>query len=221
MWLALKLLFSGALEGLIKALSAAFEWLSADWRNLALAISWPALIWSQFIIVPDLRDQVAERDGRIVRVTIERDDERAAHLGTVNAFLTASKQAQKDAEANAQRVAREQERITDATVRGYLADRSRLRARADRLGAADRLRRGAARANSGNADPAGLPGVPDAAGRAAAAPDQAGLPAAGRLSLDDAVIASEQALQLDALIDWIEQQAAVPFSPADAGEPRQ
>lgn len=33
------------------------------------------------------------------------------------------------------------------------------------------------------------------------------------LTLEDALIASEQALQLNALIDWVEAQSAVRFTP--------
>jgi hypothetical protein len=226
-WVAFKLFASGVLDAVLRGLSAAFNWLSADWRNLALAISWGALLWSQFVIVPGLRDQIARRDGQIIRVTIERDAEAAAHLGTVNAFLTASRQAQKDAEANAQRVAREQETITDETLSNRRNDRAAVRARFDRLRARD-----AARADPGSADAAGLPGVPDAAGRAAAAPadqnlrptradtgDLAPQPAcpAGLVCMTpgEAETASEDAHDHDRLIDWLVAQAAVRFTPEE------
>jgi enoyl-CoA hydratase/carnithine racemase len=201
MWLALKLLASGALEGLLKGLSAALRWLTGDWRNLALAIGWPCLLWSQLLTVPGLKADLADTRASLAA-------EQAAHLGTVNAFLAASKQAQEDAEANAQRVAREQEIITDAIVTDYRGDLAALRARFDRLRARD-----AARADPGRADAAGLSSLSHAPGRADAAAGEAGLPAAGELALDDALIASEQALQLQALIDWVNAQSAVRFTP--------
>ena len=222
-WVAFKLFASGVLDAVLRGLSAAFKWLSADWRNLALAISWGALLWSQFVVVPGLRDQIARRDGQIIRVSLERDAEAAAHLGTVNAFLGASRKAQKDAEANAQRVAREQETITDETLSNRRSDRAAVRARFDRLRARD-----AARADPGGADAAGLPGVPDTAGRAAAAPADQDLRASGDLAPQpacpiglvcmtpgEAETASEDAHDHDRLIDWLVAQAAVRFTPEE------
>lgn len=213
-WMAIRLLPSGAAKRLLKGLSAAFEWLLSDPRNIPLLVC--AVMWAAnaLLIVPARDRDIADRDGQIIRVSLERDAEAAAHLGTVNAFLAASKQAQKDAEANAQRVAREQEIITDAKVAEYRADLGDLRARAGRL----RNAAGRAAIDPGHADAAGLPGLPGAAGRIDAASGEAGFPPAGdqqagALSLPDALIASEQALQLDALIGWIEAQSTVRFTP--------
>lgn len=202
MWLGLKLLASGAFDAAMKGLSAALQWLLSDWRNMALSGFGVALGWLLLFTVPGLRADLAETEASLVA-------EQASHLGTVNAFLAASEQAQKDAEANAQRVAREQETITDAITADYRADLAALRGRFERM------RRRAARTDPGNAGAAGLPGIPDAAGRADAAPGEDRLPAAGSLSLPDALIASEQALQLQALIDWIEAQSAVRFTPQE------
>lgn len=203
-WIAIKLFASGVLEGLLKGLSAALKWLLADWRNIAAAGFSLALAWTLLVTVPGLRANLAATETSLAA-------EQAAHLGTVNAFLAASEQAQKDAEANAQRVAREQEIITDAKLAEYRADLGDLRARFDRL----RRARDAAQINPGRADAAGLPGLPAAAGRIDAPAGQAGFPAAGGLTLDDALIASEQALQLQALIDWVAAQSAVRFTPEE------
>lgn len=226
-WAAFRLLFSGALNAALKGLSAAFEWLTDDWRNLALAVGWSALLWSQFITVPGLRDQIARRDGQIIRVTLERDAEAAAHLGTVNAFLAASRQAQKDAEANVIRVALEQETINRETLANLRSDNAVLRARFDRL------RASAARAAAGSADAAGLSGSGDAAGRAAGAPGDHDLRAPGELSaqpdcpiglvcltIDEAERASQDAQRHNRLIDWVLGQSAVIFAPRPAEEPR-
>lgn len=200
MWIALKLLASGALEWLLRGLSAAGKWLVSDLRNMAAAGFSLALAWTLLVTVPGLRADLAEAEASL-------SAEEAAHLGTVNAFLAASEQAQKDAEANAQRVAREQETITDAITSDYRSDLAALRARFDRL------RAGATPTDPGRADAAGLPRLRDPAGRADAPAGQDRLPAARGLSLNDALIASEQALQLQALIDWVNAQAAVPFVP--------
>lgn len=204
MWIALKLLASGVLEKLLKGLSAALDWVLSDWRNLFVVLFGLAAFWQGWVTIPNLRADLAETEASLTA-------EQSAHLGTVNAFLAASEQAQKDAEANARRVLREQESITDEAVSRYRSDLAALRARFDRLRARD-----AAAIDPGRADAAGLPGLPDAAGRADAPAGEDRLPAAGALSLDDALIASEQALQLQALIDWVNAQAAVRFVPAEA-----
>jgi hypothetical protein len=201
-WAILKIFLSGMIEDVLRGLSAGGKWLASDWRNLALAIVVPALLWSQLVTVPGLRADLAETEASLAA-------EQAAHLGTVNAFLAASKQAQKEAEANAQRVAREQETITDAITSDYRSDLAALRARFDRL------RAGTARTDPGRADAAGLSGLPDPAGRADAPTGEDRLPATGGLALDDALIASEQALQLQALIDWVNAQSAVRFVPEE------
>ncbi|WP_086619245.1 hypothetical protein [Erythrobacter tepidarius] len=203
MWLGLKLFAAGAFEWLVRGLSAAGKWLASDWRNLAVAIVFPALLWSQLVTVPGLRADLAEAEAGLAA-------EQAAHLGTVNAFLAAAKQAQAEAEANARRVAREQETITDAITSDYRSALAGLRARFDRLRA-----RNAAPSDPRHADAAGLPGLPDSAGRADAPAGEDRFPAGGALGLDDALIASEQALQLQALIDWVKAQSAVRFVPEE------
>lgn len=203
-WIAIKLFASGVLDAVLKGLSSALKWLLADWRNIAAAGFSLALAWTLLVTVPGLRADLAATETSLTA-------ERSAHLGTVNAFLAASEQAQKDAEANAQRVAREQEIITDAKLAEYRADLGDLRARFDRL----RRARDAAQGNPGRADAAGLPGLPAAAGGIDAPAGQARLPAAGGLTLEDALIASEQALQLQALIDWVAAQSAVRFTPEE------
>lgn len=124
--------------------------------------------------------------------------ERAAHAQTVANF----KKAQADAEAvqahNLVRVAKAQKDITDETLDDYNRRVADLRARYKRL-----LEQGN-RSASGNA---GLPAVPNATSGTDAAAQQDGLSSA------DALTASEQALQLDALITWVERQAKVENSP--------
>lgn len=223
MWLALKLLASGAFERLMKGLSAVWKWIISDWRNGPLL--WFVLLFlaNAFWVIPSLRSQVTS-------LTAERDAEQAAHLGTVNAFLEASKQAQREAEANARRVTAEQEQITDATLSDLAADHAALGARFDRLRA-----RHAAAVGPGRADAAGLPAAGATPGRAAAAapdhdlrPTRTGAgdltpqplcPAAlVCLTIDQAEAASEDAHRHNALIDWITAQSAVRFTPEVAAE---
>lgn len=208
MWIALKLLASGALDGLLRGVSAAGKWIISDWRNGPLLVC--ALMWAAhaLLIVPARNRAIADTEALLTATQL-------AHLGTITNFIDASAQAQADAEDNAARVKAEQEKITDATLGRYRADLAALRHRFERL-RADRLRpTGGAAADPRRADPAGLPGAGDAAGRAAAPTGEDRLPAPGGLTLEDALIASEQALQLNALIDWIEAQSAIRFTPAE------
>lgn len=202
MWLALKLLASGALDQLLRGLSAAGKWIVSDWRNLPLVIFGVAALWLGWVVIPARDRTIADTEALLTATQL-------AHLGTITNFIDASKQAQADAEANAARVKAEQERITDAKLATYRADRAALLARFDRL------RARAAAGDPGRAHAAGLPGAGSAAGRAHEASGEAGLPAARGLSLEDALVASEQALQLDALIDWVEAQSAVRFTPEE------
>ena len=124
--------------------------------------------------------------------------ERAAHAQTVANFRKAQTEAEAKQQANLVRVAKAQEEITDETVTDYRARLADLHARYDRL------RTKGNRSASGNA---GMPAVSDTASRVDEAPGENGLPA------PDALIASEQALQLDALINWVKGQSKVDTSP--------
>lgn len=206
---ALRLAAPGVFDVALSGLSGALKWLLGDWRHLVIAAESAALGWLLLVSVPGLRSDLAAAADALAA-------EQAAHLGTVNAFLSASHRAQREAEANVIRVRIEQEAITDAKLADYRADLGVLRARFDRL------RAGAARTDPGRPDAAGLSGLPDAAGRtAAAAPDHHLRPAgelsaksacpAGQvcLSIDEAEAASEDALRFDRLIDWVLGQSAV------------
>ncbi len=211
-WAAIRLFASGALDGLRRGISAAVKWLLSDWRNFAVTLLAGLYVFANFVHVPRLKADLAASEQLVT-------DTQLAHLGTIFNYIDASAQAQADAEANVIRVRLDQEEITDATVSRYRSDRDALRARFANL-RIDRLRAaGAAAGDPRRADPAGLPGASDAAGGAAAPTGEDRLPPAGviggSLSLDDALIASEQALQLGALIDWVEAQAAVRFTPAN------
>ena len=126
--------------------------------------------------------------------------ERAHYAETVANF----KKAQADAEAlqahNLARVAKAQKDVTDETLDDYNRRVADLRARYQRLQSQGN--------RSATRDP-DLPAVPGTAARLDEAPRENGLPS------PDALIASEQALQLDALITWVERQGKIETSPGE------
>ncbi len=126
--------------------------------------------------------------------------ERAAHVQTVANYRAAQAKAELAQKANLARVSNQQRNITDETLDGYNRRVADLRARYQRL-----LAQGN-RSTSGSSD---LPAVP---GRPAAVDAKAH---ENGLSPQDALIASEQALQLDELITWVERQSKVETSPGD------
>jgi hypothetical protein len=212
MWLGLKLLASGAGNWLLRGLSAAGKWVLADWRNGAIVALAVFGAFHHFILAPRMRALIDESQQLVT-------DTQLAHLGTIFNFIDASAEAQRQAEANAARVKAKQEKITDATLADLRSDHAALRARFDRLRARN------AAADSGRADPAGLSGTGNAAGRAAGAPADQDLPAGDLtaqplcpskfvcLTFEEAEQASIDAHNHDRLIDWVIGQSAVPFTP--------
>ncbi|MCL9998375.1 MAG: hypothetical protein NBV68_03255 [Erythrobacter sp.] len=217
-WNLIGLFFSGALQRLLTGLSVAGKWLLADWRNLAVTALALFGAFHHFILQPRM-SALLEQSQQLVEAA------QLAHLGTISNFIDASAEAQRQAEANAARVKADQEKITDATLADLRSDHAALRLRFDRLRA-----RGAA-VDPGRADPAGLPGTRDAAGRAAGAPADQDLRAARDLTpqplcpsqfvcltIDQAEQASRDAHNHDRLIDWVIAQSAVRFSPEEPAE---
>jgi len=132
--------------------------------------------------------------------TAERDAERTAHQKTKDDYRAAQRDADRLEAERISRVRSEQQEITDDVMQDY------GRRLADARAAADRLRGEAVRAGNGAAGAPGsvdLSGAGDAADRAGEAADDR------RLSVEERLIATEQAIQLDALIDWILKQSAV------------
>lgn len=139
--------------------------------------------------------------------------ERAAHAGTRVNYRAAAEQARRADAANAARVRADQAAINERTAHDYQS-----RIAAARV-AAQRLRRDARAAgadpSSGGAAP--VPGLSAAAQGAAQAAGENRLPRAEHrrqaevapLDADDALIATEQAIQLDELIKWVSRQANV------------
>lgn len=148
----------------------------------------------------------------------ERDAERTAHQTTKDEYRAAQAQAALLEAARLKRVRQQQEEITNAIEKDYRGQLADLGARAERLRTQLRAR----------AEPAGPPagerGAPlrNTAGRADGATGDHRLSSAGgeparigplhrtaEEQLERDIVATQQALQLDALIDWVEQQTAI------------
>jgi hypothetical protein len=124
-------------------------------------------------------------------------NEQSAFAATVAEARAAAERARAADLVNAERVATEQRAINERTAHDY-----EKRLAAARL-AAERLRVAAAAADpSARGDPR-MPGLPAAAASAAEAAGHDRLPYA------DGLTATEQAIQLDALIAWVKAQAEV------------
>lgn len=123
--------------------------------------------------------------------------EQAAFAATVANYRAATETARAADLANAQRVVAEQRAINQRSKNEYEARLADARARAERL----RLQSQSAATHPGGSSAAPVPGLPAATRRA----DQA----AGENRLPDALLATEQAIQLDELIKWLKAQAKV------------
>ncbi|MFL6829389.1 MAG: hypothetical protein ACJ8D5_02055 [Sphingomicrobium sp.] len=130
-------------------------------------------------------------------------DEQTAFAGTVANYRAAAETARAADKANAERAAAEQRAINQRSEHDYEVRLADARARAGV--AAERLRLQAARSA---ADPGAGRAAP-VHGLSAAAGESAQVAGQDRLSPEDALTATEQAIQLDELIKWVRQQHAV------------
>ena len=144
--------------------------------------------------------------GKAEQFEAQRGAEAAAHQATKNAYRQSQVEAAALERARVTRVQTAQQEISNAIesdYRGRLAD---ARARAEQLRQQLQARTGTAGAAGGQS----LPGLSPAAGGATAPPGDHGLPAApNETGIERALVATEQALQLGALIDWVRAQAAI------------
>jgi len=125
--------------------------------------------------------------------------EQSALAGTVANYRAAADAARTADQANAERVAAEQRVINERTSNDYEARLAAARAVAERL----RSQVAAAAADPGSGRAQAVPGVPASARGPHESAGENGL------SQSDALIATEQAIQLDELIKWVKAQAAV------------
>ena len=132
--------------------------------------------------------------------------EQQAHAQTVANYRSAAETARRADAANRERVLAAQQDINERTIHAYEARVADARARVDRL----RREAGAAATHPGDRRAAPLSAA-GAAARTADGPareDRLSL-AAKDLSLDERLTATEQAIQLDELIEWVRAQAEV------------
>ena len=131
------------------------------------------------------------RDGE-VRLTAQAAD-----------FAAAAERARADDRANAVRVAAAQQSINRRSLDEYQTRLADIRARVERL------RQAASAGDRSLAGRAAVSGIPAAPGGIDAAAAQDRLPA------EDALTASEQAIQLDALINWVRAQSSIDMDRRD------
>lgn len=144
------------------------------------------------------RDAEAEAD----RYQLAAEAEAANHQQTKDAYAAAQLEAQRLEKQRIANVKAEQEDITDAVETDY---RRRI---ADARADYERLRAEQARARLASAargQP--VPHIPDPAGGADGTAEEDGFP------LSDRLIATEQAIQLEALQDWVRRQSQVDVNP--------
>jgi len=134
--------------------------------------------------------------------------EQAAFATTVADYRSAGEQARREDAANAERVRGEQAKINEETSNDFEMRLAAARARAGELRDGSQ-----ASAHPGTDGDAPVPALSAAASSPHQAAGQDGLPE------DDALIATEQAIQLDELINWVQRQHAVDPN-ADPAEPR-
>jgi hypothetical protein len=143
--------------------------------------------------------RAAERQVQIVET-------RAAFEATVASYRSAAERALRQDAANAARVRTEQTEINERTKNDYQTRIAAARASAQRLRA-----QSVAAAGPGCGAGAPMPGLSFAAEGTSQATGQDGLPAgtSAELRSSDALIATEQAIQLDELIHWVQSQSEV------------
>ncbi|RIV82970.1 hypothetical protein D2V17_14305 [Aurantiacibacter xanthus] len=237
-WLTLKA--TGVLKVASDALKAILKWMVADWRNGPLVVGWFVALCHWLLVDPAMRSDLSKEraahkgtEAKLKEARNQVQAERAAHAKTIGRFQSAVLAATAAAHANVARVKAEQEAITQEATDEYQQRVAALRSRA--AAAERRLRAAAERratdaADHGGASAADLPQPGDAATSTDAASADHGFPAArsgldwpdelsgadictGNMSLEERLIASEQAVQLDALISWVERQSTVPVAP--------
>jgi hypothetical protein len=137
--------------------------------------------------------------------------EQGAFAGTVERYRAAAEAARLADQANANRVAADQRAINERTQDDFEARLAAARARAREL----RIQSEAA-ADSGAGRSAQLPGfstsarsVAEAAGEDRISSPTREVASRGPLQIEDALTATEQAIQLDELIRWVRAQGKV------------
>ena len=211
----------GALKWAWMAIAGAFKWIFSDLRHVAIVLLTAAGLHMALVRIPGLKERL---DDALASLAASR----AAHVRTITEYRNAQAEATRQAAENLARVKAEQDAETRRIVDGY---EKRIADARSRAAALVRMRAQVAGAGAaGGATPAGVSGPGDAAAGADAAADDRGFPAwrvtAGRtdcpadrvcLTFEEALTATEQSIQLDELISWVEAQARIAMSPLRDG----
>lgn len=152
-----------------------------------------------------LKDRVAGLVKDVSTATARRDAETRAHEATKTTYRAAQQEAAALERERLALVKAQQKDTSNAIAEAHRRDLAALRARAERL--RREIEAGAGPAGSGRTS--AVPGVSAAAGRAAAEAGNPRLPRPAGDQLTRDLIATEQALQLEALIAWVQAQAAI------------
>ena len=144
--------------------------------------------------------------GRAAERQVQTLETKAAFDTTVADYRAAAERALRQDEANAARVRAEQLEINERTRNDYQTRIAAARASAQRLRA-----QSVGASDPGRGAGAPMPGLSSAAEGAPQATGQDELPAGTSTELrsGDALIATEQAIQLDELIQWVQSQSEV------------
>jgi hypothetical protein len=161
------------------------------YRILGAAVAAAALLW--LIQSRDHWRDEARANDKLYRA------EQAAHVATVANYRAAAEQARRADSRNIARVKAEQAQINERTAYDFESRTASARADARRL--REQANAAATDPRSGGGTP--VPDVRAAAGGIAQAAGE------NRLPQPEALIATEQAIQLDELIKWVRQQHAV------------
>lgn len=161
-----------------------------------LARYWKPLLGAGIILALIVALLIARSDARHWQKRQEATQ--AAFDKTVADYRAAAEKARAADLANAARVKAEQQQITQEVSHDYEARLADARARADAL----RVSLAAAQAHPRSPGAAQLPAIPASPGGTAEAP-------ADGFSIADRLKATEQGIQLDELISWVERQAKV------------
>ena len=133
--------------------------------------------------------------------------EQSARAQTIANYRAAAETARLQDRANAVRVAADQRAISERTTNELETRLADARARAQRL----QLGHGSPTAAGGGGRAAPVPAARAASGAAGRSSQEGGF------SLADRLVATEQAIQLDELIKWVNRQAAIRVDDSKSG----
>lgn len=198
-------------------LSGIAKWLLKHPSFGVLVIMSVPLLMHQFVIDPKLR---GERDAATAlqeKAEGELMREQAVHAQIVAQYRQRAAEAAAADAANLLRVRGEQDTITQEISDDYQAKLAAARNRAAELDRRLRIANTPARTDPGSGSGAPVSGLSASTERTAEAAAQERFSDAG-MSLSDRLLATEQAIQLNALIDWVEAQSQVEPGNDHAGQ---